>query len=417
MGGIGVFLRDAWRLARPYFADSDERWSARGLFAAVLALNLASVGMTVLFNFWRADFFNAIETKDWDSFLALLLTWRANESGLTAGFAPLAFAFVGIAIYEVYLNQLLQIRWRRWMIRSFLDAWLDGRAYYKIGIAPDRAALGTDNPDQRIAEDIRDFCASAMTLALGLVSRATTLLSFLAILWGLSGTGEIFGVPVPGYLFWIALAYAIAGTAVVHRIGRPLAELAFRQQRVEADFRYALVRLRENAEGVALLRGEAVEKAALLRRFGAVIGNWRDIMTRTKRMNIAALGYGQAAEIFPIVLIAPRYFAGQSTMGQLFQTVDAFARVQESLSWAIDVYKSLAQWRAVVSRLATFQGAVEAARTDNGGFEIAASADGGVRASGLTVALPGGAALLRDTSAELPAGRSVAVTGPSGSSL
>ncbi len=416
MEGLGTFLKDAWRLSKPYFHTSEERWSARILLVSVIALSLISVALTVLFNFWRADFYNALQNKDWDTFLALLLFYKRTESGLTFGFTPLAFLYITIAIYQVYLNQWLQIRWRRWMTEQFLAEWLSDRAYYRIGLAQDRVALGTDNPDQRIAEDIRDFCDATLTLTLGLLSRIVSLVSFLTILWGLSGAASLFGLTIPGYLFWVALIYAIAGTVCTHLVGRPLAALNFRQQKVEADFRYALVRLRENAEGIALLRGEAVERATLSHRFSALIGNWWAIMTRTKLLNMVTVGYDQAAAIFPIIIIAPRYFAGQVTMGQMFQTVDAFSRVASALSWVIDAYQSLATWRAVVERLSTFERAVADARADSQrGFQKGPAADGAVHLRGVDVRLPNDIVLLENADLDLPPGHSVVISGPSGS--
>lgn len=416
MDGLGQFLKDAWRLAIPYFRDSNERWSARLLLAAVVALSLILVGLTVLFNFWRAEFYNALEAKDWDAFLQLILLWRTTDKGLTIGFTPLAFLYIAIAIYEVYLNQWLQIRWRRWMTDVYLNNYLADRAYYRIGMTPNGAGIGTDNPDQRIAEDIREFCDSTLTLTLGLLSRIVSLISFLTILWGLSGALELFGVSIPGYLFWISLVYAVAGTIVTHLVGRPLAALNFRQQRVEADFRYALVRLRENAEGVALLQGEAMEKATILHRFGALITNWHAIMTRTKLLNLVTVGYSQAGVIFPIILIAPRYFSGQVALGQMFQTVDAFGRVQDALSWVVDSYRSLATWRSVVERLATFQRSVAEARDAAGaGFTRTTADDGSIHLSGVDMELPNGTRLLDKADLTLTRGHSVVISGASGS--
>jgi putative ATP-binding cassette transporter len=416
MEGLGQFLKDAWHLSRPYFMQSEERWSARALLLAVVMLSLIMVGLTVLFNFWRAEFYNALENKDWDSFINLLLYYHRTDKGLTFGFAPLAFLFIGIAIYEVYLNQWLQIRWRRWMTNVYLKDWLTDRAYYRIAMTPDRGLIGTDNPDQRIAEDIREFCEATLTLTLGLLSRIVSLVSFLTILWGLSGALTLFGITIPGYLFWISLIYAIAGTIATHFVGRPLAALNFRQQRVEADFRYALVRLRENAEGVALLRGEPAEQATLLNRFGALIGNWHAIMTRTKLLNLVTVGYSQAGVIFPILLIAPRYFAGQVTLGQMFQTVDAFGRVQDALSWVVDSYRSIAAWRAVVERLATFERAIAAAHVGaHEGFIKSDSTDGSVHLRGVDMLLPNGTKLLDGADLDLTRGHSVVISGASGS--
>ena len=414
MGGVGLFLKDAWRLARPYFAESEERWSARGLLAAVIALSLASVGLSVLLNFWRLEFYNAIQSKDWDGFVSLLLLYRHNDKGLTLGFTPLAMSHVIIAVFEVYLTQWLTIRWRRWMTDRFLNEWMSDRAYYKISLLGSHE-LGTDNPDQRITEDIRDYCDTTLSLTLGLISRVVTLFSFLTILWGLSDAFVLFGVSIPGDLCWIALVYSIVGTIATHMVGRPLAALMFRQQRVEADFRYSLVRVRENVEGIALYKGEDQEKVNLLHRFMAVIGNFYAIMHRTMLLNMVTVGYSQIAVIIPLVAAAPRYFAGKVPLGVLFQAAAAFGSVQGALSWIVDRYDSLAGWRAVVERLATFHRSIEQARMVDANLVRTESDDGALHLRGFDLTLPDGTKLLEHADLTLTAGHSVVISGRSGS--
>ena len=299
MRGIGPFLKDAWQLTRPYFVTSEERWSARGLLVAIIVMNLTLVGLSVVLSFWRREFYNALQDKDWKAFLELLFLYRSTPTGLLPGFCEVAVVYIALAVYSVYVNQLLQIRWRRWMTRQFLTEWMADRAYYHISLTVDRAAIGTDNPDQRVAEDLRDFTETTLTLSLGLLSNTVSLFSFVSILWGLSGAIEVFGIAIPGYMVWVALAYAAIGTWLTHLVGRPLAILSFKQQRVEADFRYALVRIRENMENIALYRGEEEEAVNLRERFGAVIANWRQIMTRTKLLNSLTGTYDQVAAIFP----------------------------------------------------------------------------------------------------------------------
>ena len=260
MRGIGSFLKDAFRLAKPYFAQSDEKWSAWGLLISIVVLNLTLVGMSVILNFWHREFYNALQERNWEAFLQLLFLYRRTPSGLMPGFSELAAVYIAVAVYSVYLNQWLQIRWRNWMTTQFLDQWLSDRAYYHISLASDAAAVGTDNPDQRIAEDLRDFTRNTLSLSLDLISNITSLFSFLGILWGLSGSVTVFGLVIPGYMVWVALIYAALGSWLTHLVGRPLAALNFRQQRVEADFRYALVRVRENVEGIALYNGEQEER-------------------------------------------------------------------------------------------------------------------------------------------------------------
>lgn len=417
MRGLGPFLKDAWALTKPYFTRSDERWSARGLLVAIIALNLSLVGMSVILSFWRREFYNALQEKDWTSFIELLFLYRQTPSGLMPGFCEIAAVYIGVSVYSVYLNQWLQIRWRRWLTTRFLDEWLADRAYYRISLTTDRAAIGTDNPDQRVAEDLRDFADTTLSLSLGLLSNIVSMVSFVGILWGLSGALVVFGINIPGYMVWVAIGYAVVGTVLTHLVGRPLSALNFRQQRVEADFRYALVRVRENMEGIALYKGEGEEKTTLLHRFGAVIGNWYAIMSRTKMLNTLVVGYEQVAGIFPVVVAAPRYFAGTIQLGGLMQTVGAFGQVQGSLSWFVTAYASLANWRAIVERLSSFHRAIVSAREASmeTTFVRSDATDGAVRLSDVTLALPNGTKLIEHADLSLTPGQSVVVTGRSGS--
>jgi vitamin B12/bleomycin/antimicrobial peptide transport system ATP-binding/permease protein len=415
MIGLRSFLRDSWRLARPYFR-SEEKWSAWGLLGSILGLRLLLVGMTVVLSFWNREFFNSLQDKNWSAFFELLFVYRWTPSGLMPGFCEIAAVYIVVAVYFTYLSQWLQIRWRRWLTVRFLDEWLADRAYYRISLTVDRAAVGTDNPDQRIAEDIRDFVDNTLTLGISLLANIVTLVSFLGILWSLSGTVTLFGMAIPGYMVWVALAYAILGTWLTHLVGRPLAALRFRQQRVEADFRYSLVRVRENMEGIALYDGEAEEKATLGHRFGQVIGNWWAIMQRTKMLNALTAGYEQVAVIFPFIVAAPRYFSGQIPLGGLTQTAGAFGRVQDALSWFITQYSNLAQWHAIVERLSTFHRAVVAARAAFGtGLAVADAPGGAVRLHDVSIGLPNGAKLLSEADLTLDPGHSVVITGRSGS--
>jgi putative ATP-binding cassette transporter len=424
MHSLGEFLKDAYRLSKPYFTRSDEKWSAWGLLIVIILMNLSLVGMSVILNFWHREFYNALQAKDWRAFVELLTLYRWTPSGLMPGFCELAAVWIAIAVYAVYLNQWLQIRWRNWMTTRFLDEWLSDRAYYHISLAAaaDRAAIGTDNPDQRIAEDLRDFTRSTLVLGLDLLSNIVTLFSFLSILWALSGSVTIFGVNIPGYMVWVAVVYAVFGSWLTHLVGRPLAALNFRQQRVEADFRYALVRVRENVEGIALYKGEQEEQGVLKHRFSAVIGNWWAIMRRLRWLNALTSGYAQLASIFPIVVAAPRYFFGTMPLGGLMQTVGAFGRVQDALSWFINQYAannpndvSLVRYRSIVERLTTFDRAVEVTRAAAEQMVLSDSQDGTVRMRDLSISLPTGVKLLANADVVLEPGHSVVITGRSGS--
>jgi putative ATP-binding cassette transporter len=417
MRGLGPFLADAWRLSRPYFT-SEERVSAWVLLVVIIAMNLLLVAMDVILNFWNGAFYDSLQNKDWRSFLDLLFLYRRTGDGLLGvmpGFCAIAALYIVVAVYKTYLNQWLQIRWRRWMTTRFLDEWLADRAYYRISLVGDANGMGTDNPDQRISEDLRSFTADTLALGLDLLSNVVSLFSFIGVLWGLSGSITLFGVHIGGYMVWVALAYAVVGTVLTHLVGRKLAALSFKQQRVEANFRFALVRLRENVEGVALYNGETEERVGLDGRFGGVIENWWGIMRRTKFLNALTAGYNQAAVVFPIIVAAPRYFSGQIALGGLTRTAGAFGQVQSAMSWFVNSYSSLASWRATVDRLATFHRAIVAARAMSlAGPALAEGAAPVLRLENLTLTLPDGTALLADTDLSVPQGGAVVVSGRSG---
>ncbi|MBK1661571.1 ABC transporter ATP-binding protein/permease [Paracraurococcus ruber] len=413
MRRIGSFLSDAWRIAGPYW-HSEERWRARLLLGVVVLLNLSLVGMSVLLSYWNREFFNALQEKDAASFWSLLFWGKVTDSGPMPGFVFVAALFILIAVYQLYLRQALQIRWRTWLTKQVLDRWLADRAYYRIALTDP----GTDNPDQRVQDDIRLFVEKTLDLGFGLLRSVVTLVSFVFVLWGLSGTATILGIEIPGYMVWVALLYAVIGTALSHWIGRRLIPLNFNQQRVEADFRYALMRLRDNAEGVALYGGEADEKRGLTARFQALIENWWRIMVATKRLTFFQYGYTQVALVFPFVVASPAYFAGKIPLGGLTQTADAFGQVQGSLSWFVDSYRELTEWRATVVRITGFLDAIGAARgaTQAGtGVRAEAEARPDLALDGVTLALPDGRVLIEGASARVAPGETVLVTGPSGS--
>ncbi|MBX6373683.1 MAG: ABC transporter ATP-binding protein/permease [Acetobacteraceae bacterium] len=417
MRRLGPFLRAAWTLAAPYWS-SEERWRARLLLGVVVALELSLVAMNVVLTYWQRAFYNALEARDWDAFIGLLLWWHRGAEGWMPGFTPIAFAFILVAVYRLYLQQALEIRWRRWLTREYLDAWLDRRAYYRIALTDP----ATDNPDQRIADDIRLFIEDGLTLGLGLLNAAVTLVSFVLVLWSLSGPLTLLGIEIPGYLVWVALLYATLGSWLIHRFGRTLIPLNFERQKVEADFRYALVRLRENAEGVALYGGEADEKRGLLARFQALMENWWRIMVTTKRVVGFSASYGQVAVVFPYVVASPAYFAGRTTLGGLFQTAAAFDQVRTSLSWFVDQgnYRQIAEWIATVQRLTSFREAIDAANAGavaqaDTGLHVEPTPGPDLALRDVTIALPEGRRLIEDACLTVAPADSVLITGPSGS--
>jgi putative ATP-binding cassette transporter len=394
------FLTAFWALAKPYWV-SEQRRKGLVLLATVVGFSLALVWINVQLNYWNNDFYNALQEKKLDDF------WR-----LLGKFTVLAFAYIGIAVYRFYLQQMLQIEWRTWLNERFLADWLHERAYYRLQFLE----RGTDNPDQRIAEDLNLFVANTLSLGLGLLSSVVTLVSFVAILWTLSGALTVAGVTIPGYMVWVAVLYAGAGSWLTHVIGKSLIGLEFNQQRFEADYRFSLVRLRENSEGVALYRGEHEELGNFRSRFANVISNWWGIMRKQKQLNFFTIFYAQAAVIFPFVVAAPRYFSGAIQLGGLMQISSAFSSVQGALSWFIDAYPQFANWKATVDRLTGFAAALETVREESGRLEGQRD-EGAAPALGLEqveLDLPEGAQLLSPTTVELKPGEHVLITGPSG---
>lgn len=406
MRGMISTLATVWRIASPYFR-SEDRWMGRLLLAAVIVIELSIVGLTVLLNSWNANFYNALQDKNWDAFVYQL-----------GYFSILATVFVALAVYQLYLNQWLQIRWRRWMTRAYLDHWMAGSNHYRMQLLGDAA----DNPDQRITEDVNQFIQSTLNISLQLLNSLVTLFSFMIILWGLSAAAplHLFGMDhnIPGYLLWAALIYAIIGTAFTHLIGRALIALNFQQQRYEADFRFSLVRVRENSEQIALLGGEPAERDRLLMRFGHVVSNWMAIMSRQKKLTFFTASYTQAAVVFPFIMVSPAYFAGAVQLGGLMQTANAFGQVQGALSVFVTLYRSLADWRAVVERLDGFDRSVVAAQALAVTPPVVTVRPGdgaAITLKDLAVQLPNGMPLVNAADIAIATGDKVLVNGPSGS--
>ena len=406
MNNIRSTLAAVWRIAVPYFRSKD-KWAGRGLLAAVITIELAVVFLTVLFNRWNNVFYNALQERNRDVF-----TYQIGY------FCVLAAIYIALKVYQLYLNQWLQIRWRRWMTDRYLGGWLHDANHYRMQLLGDAA----DNPDQRIAEDTQRFVEQTLQLGIGLLSAVVTLVSFVFILWGLSNEAplHLFGndIAIPGYLVWGALIYALLGTVLTHLIGWPLVGLNFQQQRYEADFRFNLVRARENAEQIALLRGEPVERLRLLSRFARVVENWLGIMQRTKKLTAFTATYSQASIIFPYVLVAPAYFAERVQLGGMMQTASAFNSVQEALSFFITSYRTLAEWQSVVARLSGFEASIEnaaALTTKENIIHVGSDDKAAIDLRKLVVSLPNGAPLVTADGFSISSGERTLLTGPSGS--
>lgn len=417
-----LFTRRVVALTTPYF-NSTEKWRARGLLAAIVVLNLAAVYMLVLLNDWNRVFYDALQNKDAPVF------WR--ELGR---FTYLAFGFIIIAVYRFYLTQLLEMRWRAWMTVHYVNRWLADHAFYHLeltrftGKVEGNADKTPDNPDQRIAEDMNLFTSYSVSLSMGLLNAVVTLLSFVGILWTLSGSfafsfqGSDF--VIPGFMVWMAVVYCVVGSVITHYIGRPLIGLNFRQQRAEADYRHHLVRVREYSESIALDRGETVERGQLGSRFAAVLTNYLQLIRAQKRLTWFTVGFGQAAVVFPFIVAAPRFFSGAIQLGELMQIASAFGRVQDALSWFVDNYDRLASWRATTDRITSFEASFQALQNSPCPAD-APNATATTHTSpppldalwldAVQLSLPDGSALLAAGGLRLAPGDTVLLTGPSGS--
>lgn len=413
-------IRQITKLADPFFETRDEgvihlpfgrsirmqeRYIAHALLYILLAINVAQVLATVLLNQWNNRFYTALQQRAEATF------WVELQY-----FTIVAFLWVILAVYELYLTQYTQMRWRRWMTGRMTGHWLDGGGHYRMRLAGNQA----DNPDQRIAEDIRMFTENTLALMIRFFSAILSLYAFVLILWGLSASFKynVLGFDlesIPGYLVYAALFVAIFGTVCAHLIGRKLIGINFLRQRYEADFRYSLVRVRENDEQIALLKGEAAEGQGLARRFANVVANWFDYMKYTKRLTWFTTFVNQASVIFPFVLLAPAYFSGAVQLGSLTQTAGAFGRVEAALMIFTNLYASLADYKSVVDRLTGFERSADTARRQPAAA-IATEKNGNVlKLADLSVALPDGKVLVSAPDLTVNPGDRVLVTGPSGS--
>ncbi|MDY4920636.1 MAG: ABC transporter ATP-binding protein/permease [Phascolarctobacterium sp.] len=398
------FFKDVWYLTKSYW-QSEEKKKAFLLLGCIVALTLGIVYMLVLLNQWNNRFYSALQNYATDTIFHELYV-----------FTGLAFAYIVMAVYSYYLQQCLIINWRKWLTARFIDIWLKNKTYYHLQMF----GKDTDNPDQRISEDVRLFVEMTLSFAVGILKSFCTFASFVVILYSMSGSLQftVLGhqIIINGYLFWASLLYSIAGTYVTHLVGKKLVQLNFIQQRYEADFRFAMIRLRESAESVAFYRGELQEGMVFKERFKALIDNFWKLVNKQKQLVWLNSGYSQIAIIFPFVAAMKRYLSKEFTLGSLMQVASAFGRVQDSLSYFVDMYSSLAQWQAVVMRLTYFgrhmqEVSAEAERFHLDRFATSTS----VSANAMQVNLPDGTALLKDITFTLHEGENVLIKGVSGS--
>ncbi len=399
------FLNDLFRLISEYWKSEEKKWAYLYL-VGIVVLTVAAVYMTLLLNDWFNEFYSALQNYDGD----------AVYHGLIR-FTGLAFAYIAFSVYAYYIQQLLALRWRNWMTERYLSKWTEHQMYYRMEMFAD----GADNPDQRISEDIKLFTQQTLSFMMGMLKAVTTIVCFIFVLWGLSApiSFTLAGTEwhIYGYLVWAALFYSIAGTWVTHWVGHRLVSLNFVQQRLEADFRFGMIRLRESAESVAFYDGAPSEKHLLFRRFQLVLSNTLLIIKKQKQLSWLTNSYGQIAIIFPFVVSVPRYLSKEISLGGLMQIGNCFGKVQESMSYFVDVYASLAEWQSCAERILTFDHHMKEILADT---ESHASALRRVESMGnlaldrVTVSLPDGRVLLQDACCTIQPGDRVLLKGPSG---
>ncbi|MBK1660711.1 ABC transporter ATP-binding protein/permease, partial [Paracraurococcus ruber] len=402
------FLRRFGRLAALYFNGAEKR-QARLLAAGVLLLTLLQIAIQVRFNIWNRDFFNALENRDRPAFF--------GQMGL---FLVLTIASMVTAVFQLYVRQLLQLHWRRWLVFRLQHRWLADGRHYQLNFLEGAA----DNPDQRISENTRWATAMAVDMAVGLVTSLLMLVSFVGILWTLSGPLHVaLGATefdIPGYMVWAALLYALVGSFLTWRIGLPMVEANIRRNQAESDHRFALVRLRESSEGVALIRGEADEERGLRHAFGQVVQVMKDLMRSERNLMWLTSAYGMLLTVFPVLVASPRFFSGAITLGVLMQISSAFGQVTSSLNWFVDNFPRIADWRSHVERVIELEDTLAAEELADAGSRIAveegAAPDGRevLAFRGLQIAQSDGSTLIAEANAEIAAGEKVLIVGESG---
>ncbi len=397
-------VRALWQLLRIYWKTPDAKWGWL-LLALAIALELGTVYGNLLVADAERQVMDALERRQAGSFF--------EAAGL---FLAAALGFVLISTYRIYVRQALEVRWRRGVTADYLERWMGPRAYAQARLH----GAEVDNPDQRISEDVRDFVASALGLSLSLLSALVTLASFGGLLWTLSRHSVLpfasAELRVPGLMLWVAVGYAIVSTWLTHLVGRRLVPINFERLRFEADFRYGLVRFRDNVEEVALSRCEALERLGALQRFGRVIANWWQLIRAQRNLNLLTSGIGQANGLVPLLVAAPAYIAGQLTLGSVAQIRFAYGQVSGALNWFVYAYQEIARWRANAERLDGFAAVMRATgqELEQAGIQVAPAERNVLRLADLSLEAPNGSVLFEGANATAEAGDRVAITGPSG---
>ncbi len=399
------FVRHLWQLTRIYWRTPDAK-SGAALLALCVAGELGTVYGSVRLAIAQRGVFDAVQNMQAPAFLAAIEVFLA-----------IALLVVLVSTYRIYVRNILLIRWREQLTDYFLRQWIGPHAYAHRELFRKE----TDNPDQRVAQDVQTYVASALGLSLSLLSAVATLISFAGILWTLSGKWPLrigqSELRIPGLMMWVAILYALLATWLTHRIGRPLASINFDRLRFEADFRYGLVRFRDHVEAVELARGADVERQGARRRFKNIVHNWWQLIVTQRNVTLVTSGIGEANGIVPLLVAAPAFFAGHMTLGSVTETGIAYRQVSGALSWFVDAYQEIALWRASIERLATLCESLDAARvamTRDAGILVRSDRAPELRLIHLDLAQPDGQVLATDLNGAVEPGERVVLLGPPG---
>jgi len=381
------------------------RWQAGGLLLGLVLLSLLQVTLAIRLNVWNADLFDALERRSMERF-----------SFQIAIFAGLVGGIMLVNMLHLHLKRRLQYSWRQWLTGHVVEGWMAEARHYQIALLPGDHG----NPDGRIAEDIRIATEYAIELAHSGFYCLLLFFSFVSILWGLSGILMIplngMELALPGHMVWLSLLYAGGGSLLAMLVGGRLVTAANERQTAEADFRFGLVRARENTEAIALTSSEPQERRRLVTLFDLIRTSWNDQSMGLGRLMLFSSAYSTLAAMFPILVSSPRYLAGAISLGTLMQIAQAFQQITAALSWPVDNFPRIAEWRASVERVLSLQDAIERLRADiatRGGSRIQISPTAGpaLAIRDVSIASPAGTMLATGINAEIQPGERVLIAG------
>ena len=401
---LGIFLlvrlthwgKQFWMFAGGYLSP---KRSIKPLlfFVLIVTLTLFSVRLSLVHSTWYNNMYTALQEFNQTVFWEQMILFC-----FIAGFS------VAAALISYYLNQRFSINWIEWLNTELLEKWMDKRAYYKSQYIGNNL----DNPDQRIQQDIQSYVKTTLSLSTGVIDAVTSMISYTILLWGLAGPMTLFGIEIPRAMVYLVFAYVIFTTLIAFWLGKPLIRLNFANEKLNANYRYSLIRVKEYAESIAFYAGEKVEKSRLYKQFRAVIDNMWDIVFRALKFSGFNLVVSQISVVFPLLIQVGRYFEKQIKLGDLMQTLQVFGKLHSNLSFFRNTYDSFAEYKATLDRLTGFHYSVETAQKQSKTDITDHPTD--VIFQHLSVKSPMGKILIKDLNLTLTQGNSLLIQGQSG---